>query len=563
MSQQSTSPLAYRHPLHLVGALLLLLSVASVVAVGAAAHPETISQRMSADSKEEGRLAGVHDPIPINPVVVIDNARWLFDLYQTLLDRPADPTGFQVNFADLEAGTSRQSMFNALVNSAEFQSQLAKLGPRSGFVDRAYQRLLLRTPSPQEVNNWVSQMQTWAGGDDNPLSWIAFLADIYGCLEFKEKQCVTSYYSFGAPVNPGSLLLRDIFAGTAKLQSSAEAQPLSLTIPSASAIWDQKMPVIRDPENPVRLIAFTRSYNAASQHFTLPLLESSDGIAFTEVAPLWAIGPSTDFYDGHLSIDYSRCPTMYVLTMECVGNGGAASLCISESPTPGRYYSWTWPTIVVDGCTGGRPSSCGTQADESASTGVAFIDGFNKYIAWTQVYDGLNPPNDPLAHTYSQMVGGPFVSAATTLRQYYGTVMGPSASGAPGVATMLSSDAHPWCTDAWDCNNRDKQDWKREGSYVYVLYNGADYYRCNGAWGISISRSPVPNASPVASGPYNLISPGVIGNRPLIAAMLNNTCGISYPVLNVIDGEVFVYYADHYLNTQPVMFRSRIVPGRG
>jgi hypothetical protein len=36
---------------------------------------------------------------------------------------------------------------------------------------------------------------------------------------------------------------------------------------------------------------------------------------------------------------------------------------------------------------------------------------------------------------------------------------------------------------------RDKQDWKKEGSFFYALYNGANYYRCNGTWGISVSRS--------------------------------------------------------------------------
>ena len=185
--------------------------------------------------------------------------------------------------------------------------------------------------------------------------------------------------------------------------------------------------------------------------------------------------------------------------------------------------------MIVDGCTGGNPSWCKTIADESASTGVLLTDGFNKYVSWTQVYDGLNPPNDPLAHTYSQNAGG----SVASFYQYYGSVMGPTAGGPP-VSIMMSSEPHPWCTDAWDCNNRDKQDWKREGNYFYALYNGANYYRCDGKWGISIARNTRPvgveytDRLPISRG---------------IPAVVSNTCGISYPMLNVINGELFVYYA--------------------
>jgi len=113
---------------------------------------------------------------------------------------------------------------------------------------------------------------------------------------------------------------------------------------------------------------------------------------------------------------------------------------------------------------------------ESASTGVTLIDGGRKYIAWTQVYDGVRAW-DPLAHAYSQS------AEVTNFSTYFGSVMSPR-------ATIMMNSEPRFCTDAWDCNNRDKQDWKREGDYLYALYDGSEYYRCDsGHWGISVARS--------------------------------------------------------------------------
>ena len=122
--------------------------------------------------------------------------------------------------------------------------------------------------------------------------------------------------------------------------------------------------------------------------------------------------------------------------------------------------------------------------------------------------------NDPLAHTYSQN------AAVSDFTSYFGTVI----AGSSAVNTMMSAEPHPFCTDAWDCNNRDKQDWKREADYYYALYNGANYYRCNGAWGISVARSSTP------------VGPEYTDRLPIdqgIKALRDDTCGISYPYLNV------------------------------
>jgi hypothetical protein len=98
---------------------------------------------------------------------------------------------------------------------------------------------------------------------------------------------------------------------------------------------------------------------------------------------------------------------------------------------------------------------------------------------------------------------------------------------------------------------RDKQDWKREGSFFYALYNGANYYRCNGTWGISISRSS------------SAVGPEYVERLPLsqgIAAERHDTCGISYPMLNVVNGQPFVYYAFVHSSGLNQPLRSAIVP---
>ena len=123
--------------------------------------------------------------------------------------------------------------------------------------------------------------------------------------------------------------------------------------------------------------------------------------------------------------------------------------------------SWFYPRPVVDGLSSPKA--------ESASTGATLVDGAARYISWTQVYDGSDPYNytDPSAHTFSQSVQVPSFYGS----YYFGTVE------SKGVNTMLSAELQPYCTSSWDCNNRDKQDWKREGDYFYALYNGANYYR--------------------------------------------------------------------------------------
>jgi hypothetical protein len=210
-----------------------------------------------------------------------------------------------------------------------------------------------------------------------------------------------------------------------------------------------------------------------------------------------------------------------------------------QSTTPGWTETWSTPFILVDGCGGNAAGICQTAAAESASTGTTLIDGASRYVAWTQVYDGVGA-NDPQAHTYSQ------AAAVASFTGYFGTVM----QGTSAITTMLSAEPQPWCTSTWDCNNRDKQDWKREGSYYYAIYNGANYYRCNGAWGVSVARSPTPVGAEYTD--RLPLARGIVAER-------QDTCGISYPVVNVVGGELFVYYAYYPTTGGNRTMRARLV----
>lgn len=481
-------------------------------------------------------VVGVHVPRTVDPVVDIQHNHWLLDAYRVVLGREHDPAGYRVNYAALQSTSSREDIVAAFVASAEFRANPSLAG-REGFVTRLYRTLLRREPSAPEVASQVAQLRA-ADGSGAGITWEQMIEAFYASAEFRSR-CETGYYTLGAPVRPGALLLGDLFAGRARLQTIAESQAVTLAMPSALAIWDQKVSVLRNPQG-TGYLGFTRAYVASMpERFTVMMLSSPDAVHFTEVGPVFERSGAQTWYDPHVAVDHGVCPPRYVMAMECLGRE-AASLCVSESTTPGWTETWSRPAVTVDGCNGaGASSVCGSRAAQSASTGVTLTDGRARYVAWTQVYDGVMA-NDPLAHTYSQS------TAVDAFAAHQGTVMRASHP----IATMMSATPMPWCASPWDCNNRDKQDWKREGDFFYALYNGANYYRCDGAWGVSVARSAE------AAGPeYTDRLPLAAG----IAAERNDTCGISYPMLNVVDGELYVYYAYYPRSGGNRTMRARLV----
>ena len=177
---------------------------------------------------------------------------------------------------------------------------------------------------------------------------------------------------------PGQLLLHDLFDGNARLQSAAESAAISLNMPSAIAMWDQKITLLPHPTSPGSFISFTRAFiHQAPDMFTVAMLTSSDGLSLTEAGVLWQPQPGHTFYDPHVSIDNSVCPPRYVMSTECVGASGWASLCLSSSSSPHLPETWHYPAVFVDAVT--------SPARESASTGVSLTDCTQRYVAWTQV----------------------------------------------------------------------------------------------------------------------------------------------------------------------------------
>lgn len=473
-----------------------------------------------------GTVPGVHTPIAIDPVVSIPDNHWLIDVYPVVLDRPYDVPGYKHNLRLLEGGMPREVMMNGLVASPEFTSK-PYLADRSGFVTRLYRVLLKREPAAGEVAGWVANLRN-ADGSGSGLTWAQAMEAFYASAEYKLTQCHSSYYTLGAAVNPGALLMGDLFAGRARLQSTAESETVNLLMPSARDIFDQKLPVLKDP-NPQadRYIAFTRglALGTTEEKYNVLLLGSGDGVNFTEIGPVFDRPANQTYYDPHIAVDNGVCPRRYVMTLECLGSQ-IASLCTSQSTTPAAAETWNTPRLIVDGV--------GGAAARSASTGTVLIDGAVRYLGWTQVDEGA-------VRTDSRAVTMPDLFA------YFGSVDG----GLSPISIMMSAEPTPWCTSAWDCNNRDVQDWKREGSHYVALYNGANYYRCNGSWGVSMARSTVP-----VGREYTERVPLARG----IGAERFDTCGISYPVLNVVNGEPFVYYAVYPAGGGNLTKRARLVP---
>lgn len=517
-----------------VASVPLFIGAAAATAPGCAAAPDEVVE-VSVDRLDAPTvIPGVHAPLPIDPTVEIQDAQWLLDAYRVFFDREHDVAGYRANLHALEGGLSRVALTEVFREAAELRAS-PLLATRDGFVRRLYHQLLRREPSAEEVSYHVANLRQ-ADGSGQGLSWSELMSAFYAAPEYKGVTCQTGAYSLGARVKPGALLLADLFSARARLQTIAESEPVDLVVPSAQALWDQKLPVLEDP-HANRYLAFTRAY-AGNGAFDIVLLTSTDAVHFTEDAPLFERSGAQTFYDPHVSIDASVCPPRYVMLMECLGSEGA-SLCASESTTPGRAETWSTPRLLVDGCAGRTDGICGSPAAQSASTGTGLIDGHDRYIGWTQVYDGVGP-GDPQVHTYSQ------VAKVDRFDRYFGNVM----RGTSPIATMMSAEPLPYCTSAWDCNNRDAQDWKREGDFFYAIYNGANHYRCEGSWGVGIARSATPFGTEYAD------------RLPLargIAAERHDICGISYPVLNVIDGELFVYYAYYPSSGGNRTMRARLV----
>lgn len=356
-------------------------------------------------------------------------------------------------------------------------------------------------------------------------------------------------YTLGDAVAPGKPLLRDLFSGKAKLapigDPRTEAVKLSFSTPGVLAV-DERVAIFRVPGHDEHY-AFVRGIR--DQSWKIYLMVSKDrGLSFAELGNVTRFNEDSKIYDNYIdpaiTVDHGTCPPTYRMTAECsYVPTGRVDVCVSETKTPLDLKSWSRMKPIVRG----------DNAVHSGSTGVTLLDPVKnakgewetrRYVKWSDVQN-----RDGLVTT---------VVHRNDRTEYLG------ASGSIGT-TVLDAERFP-CQGQWDCNNRDGQDWKREGDQYFLSYNGGNYFGCDrprtgkNVWGLSFARAV---GSPTA--PYERLA------EPLLMAVRDDVCGISYPYVNVIDGEIFVYYAYYAVGGAwpgaNHTVRSRLVPvsepGRG
>lgn len=310
--------------------------------------------------------------------------------------------------------------------------------------------------------------------------------------------------------------LADLFSGAARFQPDSEAETIVFDFPSnRPKVWDQKKVVVA-PDGAGGLFTVTRgivSDDAGGERFALFRLRSNDGVLFTEDGALFQAQSDWNLYDAHLTKDESGG---WLLTMECDDGVHGPSLCVSRSSTPLVTSSWSPPVRLV---------TAEAAPARSASTGLALVFGGARFVKWTVVDDGQQP----------WIEGTESTSVRVAQVADFQTPLSGAGSAGLGVFT---ADGGPFCTDRWDCNNRDIQDWAVEGGVVYAAYNGGNYYRCervgfdygSNDWHLALARAP----SPI--GPWE-------ASAPIISAPVKDYCSIAYPTLAKIAGQWWMYYA--------------------
>ncbi len=343
--------------------------------------------------------------------------------------------------------------------------------------------------------------------------------------------------------------IEDLFNGTAVFQSITESEEIHLNFTSQiiNGIYDQKIPVFFNEVDGF-WYTITRGELAETKKFNVFLFKSKDAKNFFQVGePIFnKLKNEMMIYDAHIAKDESVNPANYVMTIECAIVSGqqnhyGASVCVSMSKTPWLSNSWSEPALIIK-----------NDGGKSASTGVLLADNGRYYMTWTMV-DDVSYPNNSGAESTSS-----WATELTDLNSYKGL------STQAGYL-LIGTYQNTHCKNSWDCNNIDIQDWKKINNSYYAIYNGANYYRCvrnenerasvTSDWALAIRRSDSP------MGDYSLSS-GI-----LISSERKETCGISYPMLNQIGNDWYIYYAYYPLaginNNQNRIMRSKLVFGKG
>jgi hypothetical protein len=474
-------------------------------------------------------LIGVHFPTPVDPVVAITDADFVRHSYRVLFDREYDLPGF-LNYTTLLETNTRPWLYQTLTSSGEFLAKPA-LADKSGFVGRVYQVVLNRAPTPLEVIDTLKNLQS-SDGTGGGKSWYSVYQGLIESDEFKQKNCEFEYFVYDAPLATDVPSLRDVVGLTARIAAPEATQAVTLTFDGASgttAPLYQKLVTFVDRESK-DLYGFSRGrLSDQSQNIFLLRADNAEKTSFVQVgAALFQKNASESYLDPELAIDTSMCPRRYVMGMTC-----PAGACVSHSTSPTVPETWSRPRSVVTNC----PAFSPTCSDHhvSAVSSVVMLDHGRAYLAWAEMDDGtqpyvgavVNPDDGPENTSTNAQAVEPYAPVSSSV------IATPKKS-------LLAAEPNPKCQTAWDCDSRSISDWRVEGAQYFALYSGANYYRCkrpdvdtsvSNQWGIGVAYS---------------LSPLESYERPkdesVVFAKNAKTCAITYPVLSVIDGKLFVHY---------------------
>ncbi len=477
----------------------------------------------------------------------ITDGQFLLYAYQVLLNRVPDDGGAIANMTVLDSGQSRQTVFTNLMNSSEFTNN-SNLNNSSNYINRVYSYILNRSPDAPGLQTNLNQLNLWQSQLGKPTAWYYLFNAFLETGEYKSKNCTTQAYSYGGKLNSDVPSLEDLFAGTARFQTVSEAQTVGLDFSSLGNINYPlslaKVPVIKTNNG---YIGFSRVYFAGTDKSDIAMFTSPDGLIFSQAKRIFGSrDQNLSPYDPQISVDYSYCPARYVLTTECGGG-----LCVSESSTPQYSWSWSKPKMII-----GVSMAGDRYMSASTGTSITAKDG-RRYIYWTLIDDGKiyfqwpGQPQKPDEGDESAYVkGAEMTNPDWTTSQVGGT-------------TLMAAEKNVYCTSSWDCNNKDKQDTKYEAGKYYQIYNGANYYRCErpikgtagtdfyrytNAWGLSIARS----SSPLGNFDADRLPPIIMAER-------TNLCATSYPIINNINGELYMYYDYIWPDGRNWILRSKLV----
>jgi hypothetical protein len=229
------------------------LLACTLLAAATLCHGSIDHQRRVAAPVPARNIAGVHYPLKIMPRVDLTEAHRLILMYPTLLARQAHSDEFRATMNLIRYDKRPlHHIFYDFVGRGEFQRNPALADP-AAYVTRVFEYWLRRMPSAGELSMWIGRLtpaNVTTPTVAKPYTWYGLQEFVAQSSEYAANtdNCPTGYYSLGAQVNATSLLMSDLFNGTARLQLMGEAEQLELDIPSAAGVWDQKMPLVANPD---------------------------------------------------------------------------------------------------------------------------------------------------------------------------------------------------------------------------------------------------------------------------------------------------------------------------